>query len=305
VRELVVLGTASQVPTRHRNHNGYLLLWDGEGILFDPGEGTQRQMLLAGVSATQITRICITHFHGDHSLGLAGIVQRISLDLVPHEVPVHFPASGAVYFERLRTASIYRDHARIVPRPMTVPGVQHHGPPRLVALPLEHSVESWGYRFEEPARTTLDPARLAEAGIRGHAIGDLQRDGHVVVGGRRIAIEEMGMPMPGMSFAFVMDTRYCAAAVELARGVDLLVAESTYLDSEQAEAHERGHMTARDAARVAREAGAHHLVLTHFSQRHPSSAPFLAEATTEFPRVSAAADLVRLQLPRAKRRIAP
>lgn len=69
-RELVVLGTASQVPTRHRNQNGYLLRWDGEGILFDPGEGTQRQMLRAGVAATDVTRLCITHFHGDHSLGL-------------------------------------------------------------------------------------------------------------------------------------------------------------------------------------------------------------------------------------------
>ena len=72
VRELVVLGTASQVPTRQRNQNGYLLRWDGEGILFDPGEGTQRQMLHAGVAAHDLTRICVTHFHGDHSLGLPG-----------------------------------------------------------------------------------------------------------------------------------------------------------------------------------------------------------------------------------------
>ena len=72
VRELVVLGTASQVPTRYRNHNAYLLRWDGEGLLFDPGEGTQRQLIHAGVSSTDITKICITHFHGDHCLGLAG-----------------------------------------------------------------------------------------------------------------------------------------------------------------------------------------------------------------------------------------
>jgi ribonuclease Z len=301
LRELVVLGTASQVPTRHRNHNGYLLLWDGHGILFDPGEGTQRQMLLAGVSASQITRICITHFHGDHSLGLAGIVQRISLDLVPHDVPVHFPASGAVYFERLRGATIYRDHAHITPRPMAVPGIQDHGPPRLTALPLEHTVESWGYRFEEPARTTLDPERLAEAGVRGPAIGRLQRDGHVMVGARRVSIEEMGTPVPGASFAFVMDTRLCPSAVELARGVDLLVAESTYLESEREEARERGHMTAGDAGRLAREAGARQLLLTHFSQRHPTTAPFLAEAAVEFPRVAVASDLARVPVPRFAR----
>ena len=108
-RELVVLGTASQVPTRHRNHNGYLLRWDGEGILFDPGEGTQRQMLRAGVAAHDLNRICVTHFHGDHSLGLAGVIQRINLDKVPHQVTAHFPRSGRRFFDRLRYATAYRE----------------------------------------------------------------------------------------------------------------------------------------------------------------------------------------------------
>ena len=109
VRELVVLGTASQVPTRHRNHNGYLLRWDGEGILFDPGEGTQRQMLRAGVAAHDLNRICVTHFHGDHSLGLAGVIQRINLDRVPHPVTAHYPARGQRFFDRLRYATAYRE----------------------------------------------------------------------------------------------------------------------------------------------------------------------------------------------------
>ena len=115
VRELIVLGTASQVPTRYRNHNGYLLRWDDEGFLFDPGEGTQRQMIYSNVASTAITRICITHFHGDHCLGLAGISQRISLDGAPHPVHVYFPRSGQKYCDRLRRASIYHDVATVVP----------------------------------------------------------------------------------------------------------------------------------------------------------------------------------------------
>ena len=98
-RELVVLGTASQAPTRRRNHNGYLLRWDGEGLLFDPGEGTQRQMIFAGVTASQITRICLTHFHGDHCLGLPGVLQRMSLDRVPHVVDACFPAQNREVFD--------------------------------------------------------------------------------------------------------------------------------------------------------------------------------------------------------------
>ncbi|GAA3064790.1 hypothetical protein GCM10020000_55530 [Streptomyces olivoverticillatus] len=122
VRELVVLGTASQVPTRHRNHNGYVLLWDGEGLLFDPGEGTQRQMLRAGVAAHDLNRICVTHFHGDHSLGLAGVIQRINLDRVPHPVTAHFPASGRRFFDRLRYATAYRETVQLTEEPVSGKG---------------------------------------------------------------------------------------------------------------------------------------------------------------------------------------
>src|SRR3954465_8553207 len=97
IRELVVLATASQVPTRHRNHNGYLLRWDTEGLLFDPGEGTQRQLLRAGVAPSAITRICVTHLVGAHCLGLPGVLQGVALDRVPHPVYPHRPPSGQEY----------------------------------------------------------------------------------------------------------------------------------------------------------------------------------------------------------------
>src|SRR3954454_15545672 len=122
VRAVTFLGTASQVPTRSPNHNALFLSWDDLGILFDPGEGTQRQMLLAGLSATQITHIAITHFHGDHCLGLAGIIQRLSLDGVDHPVEVIYPASGQVYFERLRHASAFWERATLLPRPVQLAG---------------------------------------------------------------------------------------------------------------------------------------------------------------------------------------
>ena len=123
MRELVVLGTGSQIPTRARNHNGYLLRWDGEGILFDPGEGTQRQMAFAGVAASDITRLCLTHFHGDHCLGLPGVVQRLSLDRVAHPVYAHYPASGQEFFDRLRHASAFYDVADVRAQPVSTEGV--------------------------------------------------------------------------------------------------------------------------------------------------------------------------------------
>jgi ribonuclease Z len=121
-RELVVLGTASQSPTRARNHNGYFLRWDDEGLLFDPGEGTQRQMLFAGVTAHQITRVCVTHFHGDHCLGLPGVLQRMALDQVTDTVEVAYPASGADFFDRIRKVSLFHDTLSLCEHPVPEEG---------------------------------------------------------------------------------------------------------------------------------------------------------------------------------------
>lgn len=269
MRELIVLGTASQVPTRDRAHNGYLLRWDAEGILFDPGEGAQRQLLLAGVPASAITRICITHFHGDHCLGLPGIVQRMSLDGVPHEVPIHYPASGSEYLERLLNASIFHDRSRLVRYPSDG-GFDHW-----VAKRLAHPVETYGYRLAEPPRRHMIPERLAARGIYGPAIGQLQRAGGPL-------LDEVSEMRPGQIFAFVMDTGVCDAAVELAADADMLVIESTFLESEAELAAVAGHLTARQAAMIATEAGVRKLVLTHFSQRHPDADIYGEEAAKVF-----------------------
>jgi ribonuclease Z len=299
-RELVVLGTASQVPTRHRNHNGYLLRWDADGLLFDPGEGTQRQLLLAGVASSAITRICLTHFHGDHCLGLPGIVQRLSLDRVSHPIPVYFPASGQVYFDRLRTAAVFQDAAPLCPRPVAGAGAVEPGPPFLLqARRLDHGIDTLGWRLEEPDGRRMLPERLEALGVMGPDVGRLQREGTVMTAdGRRVALEEASEHRPGQRFAFVMDTRLCDAAFELAQGVDLLVCESTFLSQDAALAREYGHLTAAEAGRIAAEAGARRLVLTHFSQRYPDETPFLEEAAAVFPDAVVARDLLRVPVPR-------
>jgi ribonuclease Z len=290
-RELIALGTASQVPTRYRNHNGYLLRWDDEGFLFDPGEGTQRQMIYANVTTAAITRICITHFHGDHCLGLAGISQRISLDRVPHVVHVHYPASGQVFYERLRHASIFHDVARVEGHPITKAGELHVGPKwTLSTLPLDHGVPAWGYRVQERDGRTMLPEKLAEAGVTGPSIKKLITDGQLTIGDRTVLLDDVSLFKKGQSVAFVMDTRMCDNTVALARDVDLLVCESTYLDCDADKAHENGHLTAAQAARIAKEAGARKLVLTHFSQRYTDVHPFVAEAREIFENVVAAND---------------
>ena len=247
MRELTVLGTASQVPTRHRNHNGHLLRWDTETILFDPGEGSQRQLLLAGAAASELTRICITHFHGDHSLGLPGVVQRISLDRVPHPVLVHFPAGGEDFYDRLRHATSFQDHADIRPEPVGAGFRADTAVGRLEALPLRHSIETYGYRLVEPDGRRMLPERLAAHGITGAAVGELQRTGRL----GRVTLDDVSAPRPGQRFAFVMDTGLCDNVFALADGADLLVIEATFLASEAGLAAQVGHLTAGQAGQVA------------------------------------------------------
>jgi ribonuclease Z len=307
-RELVVLGTASQAPTRHRNHNGYLLRWDAEGVLFDPGEGTQRQMLLAGVASSAITRICVTHFHGDHCLGLPGVLQRLSLDRVAHPVDVWYPAAGQEFYDRLRRCALYNDSVDVRAHPVDLePGRQAESPSvvdpgpepfRLTAARLDHRTETLGWRVEEPGGRRMLVDRLEAAGVTGPEVGRLQREGSVVTpGGRTVTLEEMSAPRRGQVFAFVMDTRLCDAAFSLADGADLLVCESTFLERDADLAAAYGHLTAAQAAGVAKAAGARRLVLSHFSQRYPDAAVYAAEAGEIFPDVVVARDLDRVPVP--------
>jgi ribonuclease Z len=300
-RELVVFGTASQAPTRSRNHNGYLLRWDSEGLLFDPGEGTQRQMLFAGVTASHITRICITHFHGDHCLGLPGVLQRMALDRVPHVVEAYYPGQNQAVFDRLRHAALFRDVLNLRECPVVQAGPVASTPAfRLEARPLSHSVPTFGYRLEEPDGRRMLPERLARLGIAGPDIGRLQREGSLVAGGRPVTLEEVSEPRRGQRFAFIMDTRLCDAAFALAEQADMLVCESTFADTEAALARDYGHLTASQAGLVAAQAGARLLVLTHFSQRydHADGQRLAGEAASVFGgEVVLARDLARVPVP--------
>ncbi|MHC6592555.1 ribonuclease Z [Arthrobacter sp. C152] len=292
MRELVVLGTASQVPTRTRNHNGYLLRWDGEGLLFDPGEGTQRQMIHAGVSATSITRICLTHVHGDHCFGLPGVLSRMALDGVTHPVHLHYPASGADVVRALISVSSPGIDLRL--HPHSGAGTVADG---LEVRPLNHRIETYGYRLTEPDGRTFLPERLRAAGIAGPDIGRLQRGGSL----DGVRLEQVSVPRPGQRFAFIMDTAPCLGAGELAAGADLLVTESTFSDDDGGLARQYRHLTAGQAGELAAAAGARTLVLTHFSARYGDDVSLLAaQARTRAPAVAvvAAEDLQRIPVPR-------
>ncbi len=292
-RELVVLGTASQAPTRTRSHVAAFLRLDGLGLLLDCGEGAQRQLLHAGVASSAVDRICITHAHGDHCLGLPGVLQRMALDGATGPVPVHCPASAVPRLSLL---------ARFAREPPVAwhrasedaPEVAHQvGPWTLSTAPLDHRVPAVGYRLVEDDGLRMLPQRLAAAGVAGPDVGVLQREGAL----RGVRLAEVSERRPGQRVAFVMDTRPCAGAELLAEGADLLVCEATFLHRDARLADDYRHLTARQAGRLAREADVRRLVLVHFSQRYPDLAEFADEAGAEHGDVVVARDLDVVPLP--------
>lgn len=295
-RELIVLGTASQTPTRERNHNGYLLRWEDEGVLVDPGEGTQRQLRLAGVSPAAITMICITHFHGDHMLGLPGVLQRLALDGIRHPLDLYYPAAGQTVLEALLAVGMGGD-LDLRPHPVQCEGVVAERP-RFVLEGrwLDHRIPSLGWRIVEPDGRRMLPERLRAVGLEGPAVGRLQQQGAIRVGGRTVTVEDVSVARPGQRAAVVMDTRPCAGARDLA-AADLLVIEATFLERDAGLADRYRHLTARQAVLLAAEAGARRVVLTHFSQRYADPRDYLAEVAGLHDDVIVAHDLLRVPVP--------
>lgn len=284
VRDLTILGCSSQQPTRKRNHGAYLVRWHEEGFLFDPGEGTQRQFIFANVAPTCVTRIFVSHFHGDHCLGLGSMLMRLNLDKVPHPVHCYYPASGQIYFERLRHGTIYHQNIQIVEHPIRSEGIVHQDEEFTIeAKFLEHGVENIGWRVKERDRRKFEKAKLDAAGVRGPLVRKLEQEGQIIIDGRTIRLDDVSQHKEGDVFSIVIDTLPCPAAVELAKGAKLFLCESTYLDSEQDLAHKHHHLTATQAAQIAKEAGAEKLILTHFSARYQDCEDFAKEARLLFP----------------------
>lgn len=299
VRDLIILGCSSQHPTRRRNQGAYLLRWNGEGFLFDPGEGTQRQFIFADVAPTCVTRILISHFHGDHCLGVGSMLMRLNLDKVTHPIHCYYPASGKKYFDRLRYGTIYKENITVIEHPIEKAGLVHQDENfKIEAEFLEHGVDNVAYRVSEADHRKFEKDKIKSLRISGLEMKELMQKGSILKEGKKISIEDVSHIREGDIFAVVIDTRYCKNAVKIAQGATMLLCESTYLEAEKELAFDYQHMTAKQAATIAKQAGVEKLILTHFSARYIDLTPFETEAREIFLESYAADDLKRFPFPR-------
>ena len=299
VRDLTILGCSSQQPTRKRNHGAYLFRWNEEGLLFDPGEGTQRQFIFANIAPTCVTRIFVSHFHGDHCLGLGSMLMRLNLDKVTHPIHCYYPASGKKYFDRLRYGTIYHETIRVIEHPVSEPGlVFDDGKFKVEALPLEHGVDNLAWRVTEPDQLKFHKEKLKVLKIEGPKVRQLQENGVLIVDGKTISLEDVSYVRKGDAIAYVADTLPCKNAVEIAKGAKLLLCESTYLEEHHDLADKHFHLTAKQAAQIAKDAGVEKLILTHFSARYLHGSDFEKEAREIFPNTEIAEDFKVFLIPK-------
>ncbi|HEV8659252.1 MAG TPA: ribonuclease Z [Thermoanaerobaculia bacterium] len=302
---VVFLGTGAGTPSRERNVASLAIVLDGRVLLFDCGEGTQHQLLRSSVRNGRIEAIFITHLHGDHLYGLPGLLASLSLNGRTEPLTVYGPGVAA-FVSAVRETSRLRLAYELSVLDVASGEVMRGDGFRVIAAPLEHTIECFGYCVIEDDRPgEFDVARANELRIpAGPLYGRLQSGEDVEFGGRMIrSAEVLGAPRRGRRIAYCTDTRPARASVELARGADLLIHEATYGSDVADEARKRGHSTASEAAEVAREAGAVRLILTHFSPRYEDVAPLIDEARDIASNVDGAYDLAEVPCPRNDRNL--
>ncbi len=298
-KDVIILGCSSQQPTRYRNHGAYLVRWNEEGLLFDPGEGTQRQFIFAKVAPPCVNRIFISHFHGDHCLGVGSMLMRLNLDKVKHPIHCYYPASGKKNFKYLRYGSIYHETINIIEHPVKTEGiVEETDKFKIEARFLSHGIDNLGWRITEKDKIKFKKDKLKEEGIPGNQMPSLLKKGYIKIKNKKIDLEKVSYVKKGDSIAVVIDTKPCNAASVLAEDAKILICESTFLEKEKYLAQKYLHMTSSQAARLAKKANVEMLILTHFSSRYKDLKFFSKEAKNIFPNVHLAEDFKRFNFPK-------
>jgi len=294
--EILFLGTSCMQPTKLRNHSGILVTRKKENILLDCGEGTQRQMRIAGVKPAKITRLFVSHWHGDHVFGIPGLMSSMGADKSESKLVIYGPKGSKKYLEYMMKGFAAKD---IIDHEVheVLSGVFYENDEiRLIAQPLNHSVPCIGFRLEEKDRRKVRLRDIEKLGLSGPVVGKLQRGESVEVGGKVINPDDVSYITSGKSMCYVADTLPCTGANALAKNCDLVVSEGTHLSNIREKTERSMHLTAMDAALIASQNNAKRLVITHISPRYKTSQDIIDEARTYFDETVVAEDFMKVKV---------
>ena len=305
--ELIFLGTGASIPTEDRNSASIVITLEGEMLVFDCGEGTQRQMVRAHVGFRQKMDIFVTHMHGDHTLGLLGLIQTMSLLGRRSELQVFGPSGLDLFLSS--TLSSLRVKTGFPVKVIEVgPGIiLERNEYSIEAVRADHNSESLSFGLLEKKQPgKFDVQKAEEIGIPEGPVRSLLQRGRTVTledGTSVIPNEILGPPRPGRKVVYSGDTRPSTEIARLAQGADLLIHEATYDDSLAEKAAETGHSTPSQAAEIARKAKVGRLILTHISSRYPDPQLLLSQARARFQFVEVAQDLQRVKIPKKQKQL--
>ncbi|MBI2655534.1 ribonuclease Z [Candidatus Woesearchaeota archaeon] len=295
--QLTFLGTSSMVPTKERNQTAVFLSYGSEGILFDCGEGTQRQFKIAGIPLNKVTKILLSHWHGDHVLGLPGLMQTLSSTDYNGTLEIYGPIGTKKRIESMFQAFVFDKRLDFRVKEAKQ-GVFFDGMDfQLEAYPLEHGIETLGFRFIEKDKRKVDMKKARKLGIpEGPLIGRLQQGTSIEYNGKKIKPEDVTEMEKGKIIAYVTDTVLCDGCYKTADNADLLICEATYASKLVDKSEEYGHLTARHAGQLANKANAKQLVLIHFSARYKNTQEIEEDARNVFDNIICAKDFMRIEL---------
>jgi ribonuclease Z len=296
--EVVFLGTGSGIPSKRRNPAAIWLQYEAECMLWDCGEGTQRQLMNAGLNFMKISRIFITHWHADHWAGLIGLMQTMNLEKRKRSLEIYGPEAERFVGDIL-DLDYWGPRFRVIGRNVPFEGntlttVLKEDRFKVVSIPVEHTVPSVAYAFVEDDSWNVDIKKAEELyGLKqGPMVGKLKDKGSIVLKGKTITLEDVGIHKPGIKLVYSGDTRPCQNLVTISKAADLLICDATFAE----EMETRMHSSAKETAQIAKKAGVNQLCLTHFSRRYQDVKELEQEAKKTFPNTIMAQDFMRLKL---------
>jgi ribonuclease Z len=289
------------VPTKERNVQAIYIEYKGEGILFDCGEGTQRQMNIAGINRNKIRKILLTHWHGDHVSGLIGLLQTISNNESPQKVVIFGPRETQERIAYLlKSVSFEENRMDLEIKELNPRGVEkiYDGEDYTIqAAYLDHKIPCLGFSLIEKDQRKINMAKAKKLGLReGPLIGKLQAGHSVNFKGQNVHPDDVSHMQKGKKLSIILDTLPCTNAYEIAREADILIAESAYTSEMEEKSLEYKHMTTKQAALIATTANVKKLIITHFSQRYKTNKELEEEIKTFFQNSQAAYDFMKIKL---------
>jgi len=294
---ITFLGTSQAIPTAKRNHTAVLMQYKNENILIDCGEGTQRQFRKAHLNPCKITRLLITHWHGDHVLGIPGLLQTLLLNGYSKTLYIYGPKGTSYFIKQIIKTFVSYNTIPLVIKEVSNGKILETKDFVIEASAMKHSNPCNAYSFTEKSRIRLKKDKIKKLKIKDKKdFGKLAEGKNIKIDGKVIKAKDYTYKTPDKKVAFIFDTGLNPNCYKISKNAELVISEAVYLNSEQELADLHEHLTAEEAGKIAQKAKAKRLYLAHLSQRYDCNEDLISkEAKKKFKNVVIAEDLMKVK----------